>query len=148
MAQHQQTGPVIAPAHALRPEPQRTAWAGWVLFAGVMMIIIGCFNAIAGIVALVNDDYYLVSSSGLLISVDYTAWGWTLLAYGAVMALAGAGVLAGQTWARVVAVIMVGLNALLNLAFLAAYPIWTTIVIALDVIVIYALVVHGKEARD
>jgi hypothetical protein len=129
-----------------RDSPSITAWIGWVVFAGVLMIMVGCFNAIAGIVALFEHSYYLVSPSGLLVHVDYTAWGWTLLIYGIIMVLAGFGVMAGQTWARIVAVILLVINALVNLAFLAAYPIWSTIVIALDVVIIYALIVHGREA--
>jgi hypothetical protein len=148
MVQHQQTGPVATPAHGYQREPRATAWVGWVFFAGIIMLIVGSFNAIAGIVALINDEYYLVRPDGLIVELDYTAWGWTLLIYGAVVCLAGLGVLAGQTWARVVAVILVSVNALVNLGFLAAYPIWTTIIITLDVVVIYALVVHGREVRS
>lgn len=148
MAQHQQTGPVAAPAHASLTQPRTTAWVGWVIFAGVIMFMVGCFNVIAGIVALINDNYYLVRPSGLMIEFDYTAWGWTLLIYGIVVGFAGFGVLVGQTWARVVGVILVGFNALLNLAFLAAYPIWSALIIGLDVVVIYALIVHGRETRS
>jgi len=143
MVQQQQTGS----ASSYRSEPQPTGWVGWVIFAGILMFMIGSFNALAGIVALFNDEYYLVSQDGLLIEVDYSAWGWGLLLYGIALGIAGWGVVVGQTWARVVAIILVAINALVNLAFLSAQPVWTTIVIALDVIVIYALVVHGREAK-
>ena len=118
------------------------------VFAGILMFIAGSFNAIAGIVALFNDKYYLVPSQDLLVKVDYTVWGWVLLIYGIVQGLAGIGVLLGQTWARAVGVILAVFNIILNLGFLAAYPIWTTIIIALDVVVIYALIVHGRETRS
>jgi multisubunit Na+/H+ antiporter MnhF subunit len=147
MAQHQQTGPTEASAYPYGREQEATGWVGWVLFGGILMIIVGSFNVIAGVVALFKDEYYLVAKSGLVIEMDYTAWGWWLLLWGAAVALTGLGVLVGQTWARVVGVILVAVNALMNFAFLAAYPIWTTIVIALDVIVIYALIAHGKETR-
>jgi hypothetical protein len=131
-----------------RDEPDDiTGWVGWVLFGGVVLLIVGMFNAVEGLVALFRSDYYRVSSSGLVINVDYNTWGWTLLIFGAVLAVTGVGVMAGQTWARVLAVILVILNALTNLAFLAAYPIWSVLVVTLDIIVVYALIVHGRETR-
>ena len=77
--------------------------------------------------------------------MDYTAWGWTHLILGLIAVAVGIGVFAGQTWARVTGIIIAGISALTNIAFLPAYPIWVTIVIALDVLVIYALAVHGRE---
>src|SRR2546430_15968118 len=104
--------PVAGGARAREHDPVTTAWVGWVMFAGVIMLTIGCFNAVAGIVALTNSDYYLVTSNRLLVHVDYTAWGWTLLIYGVVVGLAGAGVLVGQVWARAVGVLLAVVNAL------------------------------------
>jgi hypothetical protein len=147
MAQHRHAGSFAESGPERAADSGPTAWIGWVYFAGVILLIVGCFNAIAGLVALFHDDYYLVTSNGLLVSADYKAWGWTLLIYGVVQALAGIGVLSGQTWARVIGVILAAVNALLNLGFLAAYPIWSILIIALDVVVIYALVVHGREAH-
>jgi len=74
-------------------------------------------------------------------------WGWVLVGFGVLLAVAGYGVLVGQTWARVAGVVFAVLNALVNVAFIAAYPVWITLTIALDVIVIYALIVHGREAK-
>jgi hypothetical protein len=125
----------------------RTAWVGWVMFAGVMMIVLGVFQAIEGLVAIVNDEYYLVARSDLVISVDYTAWGWVHLLLGIAIAAAGLGVMVGQMWARVVGIIVAALSAIVNIAFLAAYPVWSTIVITIDVLVIYALTVHGRETK-
>jgi hypothetical protein len=129
-----------------KPE-EVTGWVGWLLFGGVVLLISGMFNAVQGLVALFRSDYYRVTSSGLVVNVNYTTWGWTLLIFGALLAVTGVGVMAGQTWARVVAVILVILNALTNLAFLAAYPIWSVLVVTLDIIVVYALIVHGRETR-
>lgn len=126
---------------------QRTAWAGWVVFAGIMMIIIGGFQAIAGLAALFRDAYYLVTSSGLLVSVDYTAWGWVHLILSLILVAAGFAVMRGAVWGRVIGVILAALSALVNLAFLAAYPLWSALVIAMDIIVIFALTVHGSEVR-
>jgi hypothetical protein len=135
-------GDTYAP-HRRRP----TAWVGFVLFGGLMLVMMGAFQAIEGFVALFKDDYYLVSRSGLVLSVDYTTWGWTHLLIGLVAVLAGIGILLGQMWARVVGIVIAVISAFANLAFIAAYPLWCTIVIATDVLVIYALAVHGREVK-
>ena len=127
--------------------PEMTGWVGWILFAGVLMFTVGFINAIQGFVALLNSAYYRTPRGGLPILENYAAWGWTLLIFGALLAAAGYGVLVGQTWARMVGVILAVLNAVANMAFVAAYPIWIAITIGLDVVVIYALVVHGRETR-
>ena len=127
--------------------PQATGWVGYVVFAGVMLIMLGGFQVIEGLVAILRDDYYLVTRSGLLLTMDFTAWGWTHLILGAIAVVTGIGVLLGQTWARVTGIIIAVLSALANIAFLPAYPIWATIIIALDVLAIYALAVHGREVQ-
>jgi len=123
----------------------RTAWGGFVVFAGVILVMLGAFQAIEGLVALFKSGYYLVTRNGLLISVDYTTWGWVHLLVGLAAIATGFGLLAGQTWARVTGIVIAALSALVNIAFLAAYPVWATILIAFDVLVIYALTVHGRE---
>jgi hypothetical protein len=127
--------------------PDPTGWTGWALFAGYMMIMLGCFQAVEGFVAIFDKGYYHVTPSGLVVSIDYTAWGWTHLLLGALILISGVGVLAGNVAARVVAVILAGLSALANLLFVEAYPIWSIIIITVDVLVIYALTVHGRELR-
>jgi hypothetical protein len=124
-----------------------TAWAGWVTFAGVMMIMMGVFQVVEGLVALFDDGFYLVRSSGLVVDVDYNTWGWVHLIIGVIGVLAGVGLLAGNMAARVVGVGVAFLSALANLAFISAYPIWSTIVIVVDIIVIYAIIVHGRELK-
>jgi hypothetical protein len=126
-------------------ETGRTRWVGWVVFAGVMMFMLGCFEVIAALVAIFDDDYYLVDSGGLVVRVDYTAWGWLHLVIGAVVIAAGVGVLTGRMWARVVGIVLAVLSALANMAFMAAYPLWSILIIALDVVVVYALAMHGGE---
>ena len=130
----------------VRREP--TAWVGFVLFGGIMMLMMGGFQAIEGFVALLREDYYLVTANGLVITMDYTAWGWTQLIIGVIAVITGIGVLLGQMWARVVGIIIAVLSAMVNLAFLPAYPIWGAIVIATDILVIYALAVHGREVKS
>jgi hypothetical protein len=107
------------PAYGGDPDP--TAWTGWVVFASFMMIMVGSFQAIEGLVALFDDGWYHVTRNGLLVEADYTVWGWTHLA---------------------------AISALVNLAFIEAYPIWAVLIITIDVLVIYALVVHGRELRS
>ena len=81
---------------------QPTGWVGWIMFAALMMVMLGCFHAIQGLVAIFDDQKFAVTDSGLLVSVDYTAWGWTHLIGGIILALAGASMFAGRMWARIV----------------------------------------------
>jgi len=129
-------------------EPAPTSgWLGWVYFAGIIMIMVGIFQAISGLVALFNDEYYLVTNKGLVISLDYTVWGWVHLLLGVVAVAAGYAVMMGQTWGRTVGIILAVVSAIVNMAFIAAYPFWSIIIITLDVLIIYALAVHGREAK-
>jgi hypothetical protein len=136
------------PRQSSRGTPEPTGWVGWIVFAGVMMVMVGTFHMIQGLVALFKDEYYLVGKSGLTVEVDYTGWGWTHLIAGAIVFAAGLGLFAGQMWARVIGVILAVVSAVLNFAFIAAYPFWSTIVIALDVFIIYALTAHGREMKS
>jgi hypothetical protein len=122
----------------------RQAGAGWVVFAAVMMIMSGSFNAIEGLVALLNAKW-LAANSVLPVRVDYTAWGWAWLLFGIVVAAAGVGALRWQLWARIVGVVAAALNAIAQLLFIPAYPFWAIAVIAVDIIVIWALTTHGDE---
>jgi hypothetical protein len=124
-----------------------SGWSGWVFFAGVMMMLAGIFNAIAGLTALLRHSWYLVSSSNLLV-FNYTAWGWIDLSIGLLLLLAGSAVLHGAVWARVVGVVIASLSAVGALASVNAYPVWSIIVLVVDVLVIHALIVHGDEFKD
>jgi hypothetical protein len=135
-----------APPLAREEERVPTGWVGWVIFAGVMMVLLGIFQLIAGLVAIFDRGFYLVGEAGLLVVADYTTWGWVHLGLGVLLVLAGFGVMAGQTWARAVGVVLAVLSAIVAIGFLAAFPILSAIIIVLDVIVIYALAVHGREA--
>src|SRR5215207_1968262 len=128
---------------------RRTAsgWVGWVVFASVVAITMGIYEAIMGLVAIFNDDYYLVGSSGLVVSVDYTVWGWLHLVLGLAALAGGIGLMQGRGWGRIVVMGLAGLSALVNLGFLSAYPLWSTIVIAFDIIIIYALTVHWHDVK-
>ncbi len=126
---------------------EMTGWVGWVAFAGFMMAILGTFHAIAGLVALFQDDYYQVGASQLVVNVDYTGWGWVHLIGGVIIVAAGVGLFSGRMWARIVAVALAMASAVVNVAFLAAFPLWAAIMIAFDVLVIWAVTVHGSELK-
>ena len=123
-------------------------WTGWLGFAATTLILIGLFQAIEGIVALVKDDYFIVSTDELLISVDYTTWGWVHVGLGVMALITGVGMFTGALWARVLGIVFALLSAVTNLAFLGAYPVWSTLIIAFDVILIWALTVHGAEMKE
>ena len=134
-----------ARTHGSGVEPS-DAWAGWVAFAGIMLILTGFFDILQGLTALLNDEYYAIRSGQLLV-FDFTAWGWIWLIWGIVLIAAGFGVLRGVGAARWFAIVAVFINAIGEIAFLNAFPIWSTIVIALDVFVIFALTARWSEAR-
>jgi hypothetical protein len=126
-------------------EREASGWAvGFILFAGIMMITVGVFQALAGLVGIVNHAFY-VSAREYLYQFNVSTWGWIHLILGAVVALAGWGGLTGRTWARVVGIILALLSAISNFLFLPYYPFWTLLMIALDVFVIWALAAHGRE---
>ena len=124
-----------------------TGWVGWLAFAGTMMMLIGVFHGFEGLIALFNDAVLVVPAGGLVVSVSFTQWGWTQLIAGVVIFAAGLGVFTGATWARVLGVILLSISAILNFAFLTAFPVWSITVIALDVLTIYALTAHGAEMK-
>jgi hypothetical protein len=136
------------PAQSARPRSEPTGWVGWIVFAAVMLIMVGILQAIEGFVALFKDSYYLVRSSGLVVNVDYTTWGWVHIVVGLLLAATGAALFSGRMWARVVGVLVAGLSILANFSFASAYPVWSLVIITVDVLVIYALTVHGREIRD
>ena len=122
---------------------------GLVLFAGLMMIMIGVFQVIVGIAALIDDQFYVVTPQ-YAFGVDVTTWGWIHLIVGVVVAAAGWAVIGGRLWGRVVGIMVAGLNALANFFFIPYYPLWSLLIITLDVFVIWALCVYGSQsaARD
>jgi hypothetical protein len=124
---------------------QMTAWVGWIAFAGLIMLVLGMFHIIQGLVALFQDEYFLVGKSGLTVHVDFTTWGWIHLIGGVIIAGAGIALFTGRVWARTIGVILAMVSAIINVGFLSAYPIWSAIMIAFDVLVIWALTVHGGE---
>lgn len=122
-----------------------TGWVGWVYFAAFMMTVMGIFQIISGLTALLNDKF-LVAQNGQVLVFDVTQWGWIHLIYGIVVLMAGTALFSGRMWARVVAIILATLNFMVQFAYLSVYPLWSIIIMVIDVMIIYALTVHGGEA--
>ncbi|HPE11680.1 MAG: hypothetical protein H6524_11970 [Actinobacteria bacterium] len=126
---------------------QRTGWTGWVVFAGVMMIMGGILWAIVGLVALFNSDWVVFGKEGAL-WIDVTGWGWIHLILGLLMTLAGFLVIQGNMFGRTVAVILAMLSIVINFVWLPVYPIWSIVIITIDIFILYAVMVHGRELKD
>jgi hypothetical protein len=117
---------------------------GWIYFAAVMMMVVGGLEAIAGLTGIFKEGFYVVSQNALLV-FNFKAWGWTSLLLGIIIFVAGAELLRGAVWARAIAVVLAGLSILANMAFMSAYPLWSILIIVIDVLIIHALVVRGGE---
>lgn len=126
--------------------PHAAFWSGWILFAGIMMMLIGAYNLLQGLAAIFSDDYFLVGEEELLV-FDFTAWGWIMLLWGVALVLAGFGLVTGKEWSRWTGIAVVGLNAVAQAAFLSAFPLWSILVVALCVLVIFALSARWDVAQ-
>jgi len=126
-----------------------TGWAGWIGFAGIMMVLGGIFQAIAGLVGIFNTAFFAVtnSSTQLLVIHSVHNWGWFNLIMGFVVMMAGLALFNGKMWARVLAVLIAMASAIANLVSISLYPIWSIICLTISVLVIYAVIVHGKELK-
>jgi hypothetical protein len=122
-----------------------TGWAGWARFASVILIISGIFSAMQGLVALIGPNTYYAVTNGNLFLFDVAGWGWWNVIIGVALLLTGLALFTGAMWARVVAVIIAGLSAVVQLLLVPAQPWWSFIVIAMDVLIIYAVIAHGNE---
>jgi hypothetical protein len=130
---------------AERWNDRESGWAsGLAVFAGSMMMIIGCWQAISGFAALVDDDVYVVTPE-YIYAFDLTVWGWVHLLLGVLIAVAGFAVLKGQTWGRVIGIAVASLNMIANFLFIPYYPVWSILIIALDVAVIWALCTYRRD---
>ena len=131
-----------------RAAQETPGWAvGFILFAAVMMIMVGVFQALQGLIGIFENEFY-VPTRNYLFQFDATTWGWTHLLLGLLVAFAGYGLLSGKTWARTVAIFLAVLSAIANFAFIPYYPFWSLLMIALDVFVIWAIAAHGGELRN
>jgi len=125
--------------------PHRSAWAvGFSAFAGILLIMIGIFHALAGVVAIANDTFFVVGREWIF-EFDVTAWGWIHLIGGIIVVASGFGILTGNVLARSIGVAVAVLSSVVNFAWLPYYPVWSAVMIALSVAVIWALTVHGRD---
>jgi hypothetical protein len=132
---------------AARAEEPSGAAVGFILFAAIMMIMAGVFQAISGLVAIFENEFY-VATRNYLFQFDATSWGWIHLVVGLIVAFAGWGLLSGRTWARVVGITVALVSATANFLFIPYYPFWALTIITLDIFVIWAIAAHGGELRD
>jgi hypothetical protein len=131
-----------------RADRQTTSWAvGFILFAAIMMIMVGVFQALQGLIAIFENEFY-VATRNYLFQFDATSWGWIHLILGLIVAFAGWGLLSGRTWARVVALTLAVLSAIANFLFIPYYPFWALLLITLDIFVIWAITAHGGDMRE
>jgi uncharacterized membrane protein len=124
-----------------------TGWVGWIAFAAGMLLLGGVFQLIIGLTAIFNQQWFVASQQGVLV-LNIATWGWVHMLLGLVMAVTGISLFSGSVGARAIAAVLAGLSAIANLAFLSAYPLWSMVVIAVDVLIIYALTVHGAEMKE
>lgn len=120
------------------------AAAGFAFFAGIMMIMVGVFQALQGLAAILQGSFY-VPAPNYVYEIDVTAWGWIHLIMGVVVAVAGFYVLSGRPWARIIGIAIAALSALANFFAIPYYPFWSLLIIALDVVVIWALAVYRGD---
>ena len=124
-------------------EPPVSGWAvGGIVFAATILIIIGTFHAIAGLVAIIDDQFYVVGRE-YTFELDTTAWGWIHMLMGALIATAGWALLSRKTWGGVMAIVLASLSAIANFFFIPYYPFWSIVMIALAVWVIWAITRPG-----
>jgi len=121
--------------------------SGWVAFSGIMLFMAGLFGAIDGLVAIIHDEVYFVGDDQVIL-MDISAWGWVHLLVGIGVLATGLSILNGQSWAFVVGIIVAVFHATTQLMFITVFPWWSIAIIAIDVLVIYGLVVHGEKAMS
>jgi hypothetical protein len=137
------------PAHARSgyPTSAEDDFSGWAWFIGGLMGLVGIFQVIFGITALAHAAAYSAPTSDLVIETSYSTWGWVHLVLGILLLVVGGGLAFGQPWARVAGIGVAVLSALVNFTFLPAAPVATTLIIGIDVVLIWAIAVHGAEGR-
>ena len=122
----------------------RPGAVGLIVFAGVLMILSGIFHIVQGLIALANEPFY-IAGEDYVFQFNLTSWGWIHLIAGALVALAGFALFQGSVWARAVAVVLAVISIIASFLWLPYYPIWSLVVIAFDVFVIWAVTVHGRD---
>jgi hypothetical protein len=129
-------------------QSRATGWVGWVLFAGMMLVLLGAAHACVGAIAIFEPDVLRGTRPDRLLDLPLAvlAWGHLLLGVGAV--ITGVGLIRGLAWARFLAIVIVLCTGLASFLFAFVYPVWAAIIIVLCGIVFYATTVHGDEVYD
>jgi hypothetical protein len=133
---------------ARRADRETSGWAvGLILFAAILMLMSGVFQALQGLIAIFENEFY-VATRNYIFQFDATTWGWIHLVVGVIVAFAGWGLISGRTWARAVAITLAVLSAIANFLWLPHYPLWALLIITLDIFVIWAVAAHGGDMRE
>jgi hypothetical protein len=124
-------------------------WAGWIRLGGILMLIIGSLDFFEGLIAIIRSEYYVLAPNQIVV-FDTTTWGWIMLIWGIVVFCAGLGLLAGASWARWFAILAGSLNFIIQLGFVgsAQYPLWALTALALNIILLYAVIVRWEGASE
>lgn len=117
------------------------------MFAGIILVVVGVFQAFAGLVAIINDEFFVVTRD-YVVQLDATSWGWIHLIIGLIVVACGFGVFSGNILARTVGVLAAIGSMLAAFFWLPWYPIWAIIIITIDFSVIWALTVHGRDLAE
>jgi hypothetical protein len=120
---------------------------GFTIFAGVMMMMAGIWHAITGFAGILEDQFY-VTTPNYVFEFDATTWGWVHLIVGIIVALAGFALFSGAVWARVLGVVLASLSMIANFAFIPFYPLWSIVITAVDIGIIWALTAHGRDIAE
>jgi hypothetical protein len=136
--------PTTTPAVGEARRHQKGHGYGLVLFASILLVVIGCFNVIYGIAAIANSDVF--EANAHYVFANLSTWGWITLIIGALQLVAAAGVLAGNQLARWFGVAVIGLSAINQMFFIPAYPFWSLTIIAMDIVALWGLCAHGSRA--
>jgi hypothetical protein len=127
----------------------KTAWAGWVAFAGLLLMIVGGLDFLQGLVAVIREEYFVLTPQGALV-LDVSEWGWIMMIWGAVLMFVGYGLVSAASWARWVAIVGVSANFVAQLSFnggIGQVSLWGLVVVALNIVILYALIVRWDEAK-
>jgi hypothetical protein len=127
---------------------RQTGWTSWTRFAAVFLIVSGIFSVVEGIVGLISPDAYFVVAHGRLFLFDISGWGWWTLILGILLIIIGVFLYIGTLWARAAAVIIAALSAIVQLLLIPAQPWWSMVVIAVDLLIIFAIAAHGRDQRS
>ena len=122
-----------------------TGWVAWIMFAGLMLLLLGGAHITVGTLALFRPESLEGTRSDQILSLSLTALGWFHLIFGVLLMVVGAALTLGQVWGRVLAIVLACLSLVVNFAYADVYPIWSVVSIALSVVVLYAVAAHGRE---